>query len=188
MVNTQTQSSGTILVTYATRSGSTAEVAHAIGDILQTHAFKVDVLPMQEVTDIASYDAVVAGSAIRVDNWLPEAMQFMRRNQAALQERPFASFLVCLAMAQQNEAAMAKARHTASSWLQPVRDLVQPVSEGLFAGTLQVRKVPEWYIRVILRVVTTLRLFKEGDYRNWESIRDWADDLAIQLQPGAHTM
>ena len=58
-----------ILVTYATRTGSTIGVAEAIAKTLREHDFEADVFPMQEVTDLASYrqcypkSAMVAGSS-----------------------------------------------------------------------------------------------------------------------------
>jgi menaquinone-dependent protoporphyrinogen oxidase len=54
-----------MLVTYATRIGSTAGVAEAIGRELTARGALVDVLPMEAVEEIAPYQAVVAGSAIR---------------------------------------------------------------------------------------------------------------------------
>ena len=54
-----------ILVTYASRAGSTAEVAEAIGKTLTEGGAQVDVIPMQDVNDLSPYRAVVAGSAIR---------------------------------------------------------------------------------------------------------------------------
>ena len=54
-----------ILVVYASRAGSTAGVAEAIGKTLAESGVQVDVLPMKDVTDLAPYRAVVAGSAIQ---------------------------------------------------------------------------------------------------------------------------
>ena len=62
-----------ILVTFASRAGSTAEVAKAIGKALSDSGAQVDVLAMRDVQDLAPYRAVVAGSAIRKKKWLPEA-------------------------------------------------------------------------------------------------------------------
>ena len=69
--------SNKILVTYASRAGSTAGVAEAIGKTLIEGGAQVDVLPIQEVKDLTPYQSVVAGSAIQNKQWLPEAMQFM---------------------------------------------------------------------------------------------------------------
>src|SRR5690349_8630590 len=90
---------GTILVTYASRAGATAGVAQAIGQTLAESGTPVDVRPMDEVTDLSPYRAVVAGSAIQDRQWLPEALQFVRTNQATLARRPFAAFLVCMTLA-----------------------------------------------------------------------------------------
>lgn len=59
-----------ILVTYASRTGSTVGVAEAIGRTLAEGGAQVDVLPMQDVTDLALYRAVIAGSAIQNKQWL----------------------------------------------------------------------------------------------------------------------
>lgn len=170
----------TILVTYASRAGSTHGVAMAIGKTLETQGFTVDVLPMQDVHHIETYDAVIAGSAIRMDNWLPEALQFIEDHQQTLSQKPFAAFVVCLAMAVQNETRKKKATATASGYLQPVRDRVPIISEGLFAGVLNLSKLPLVY-RIPFKVVTLLRLFKEGDYRDWNAIHQWALDLSKTL-------
>jgi menaquinone-dependent protoporphyrinogen oxidase len=70
--------SNQILVAYASRAGSTAGVAEAIGQTLAESGAQVEVRPMQDVEDLAPYRAVVAGSAIQGGKWLPEAMQFMQ--------------------------------------------------------------------------------------------------------------
>jgi menaquinone-dependent protoporphyrinogen oxidase len=84
--------SNKILVTYASRLGSTAGVAEAIGKTLLDNGAQVEVRRMEDVTDLTPYSAVVAGSAIRGKQWLPEAMQFMQKHQAALRQKPFARF------------------------------------------------------------------------------------------------
>ena len=73
-----------VLVTYASVADSTAGVAEAIGKSLAEGGAQVDVLPMKNVKDLTPYRAVVAGSAIHGQKWLPEAMQFMRDHQSEL--------------------------------------------------------------------------------------------------------
>ena len=164
----------TILVTYASRAGSTAGVAEAIGRTLAAGGAQVEVRPMQAVTDLTPYRAVVAGSAIRGQKWLPEAMQFLRTHRAALAQKPFAAFLVCITL------SMPKAdqyRPGVAGWLQPVRDLVTPVSEGLFAGALDFRKLPWTFNTLLMRLVVAFGLWKTGDHRDWNAIRAWAESL-----------
>ena len=88
-----------ILVTYATRTGSTAGIAEAIGQTLAADGTQVDVRPLTEVSDLTPYRAVVAGSAIQNKQWLPEAMQFVQTHRSDLAQRPFAAFLVCMTLA-----------------------------------------------------------------------------------------
>ncbi|MCX6035842.1 MAG: flavodoxin [Chloroflexi bacterium] len=163
-----------ILVTYASRAGSTAGVAEAIGKTLAESGAQVAVLAMHDVNDLAPYRAVVAGSAIQNKQWLPEAMQFMQTHQAALAQRPFAAFLVCMTLAMKNTDQY---RGFVADFLQPVRTLVKPVSEGLFAGMLDIRKVPSASDRFKFRLSVLFGAWSEGDHRDWNAIRSWADSL-----------
>ncbi len=167
-----------ILVTYATRTGSTAGVAEAIGRTLTESGAEVDVRPMAEVTDLAPYRAVVAGSAIRAAAWLPEAMAFLRTHRAALAHKPFATFTVCMAMAMKNQA---QARQGVQGWLAPVRALVNPVSEGLFPGILDIGRVPTLSDRIKFRISVWMGIWKEGDHRDWDAVRAWARELPAKL-------
>jgi len=162
-----------ILVTYATRAGSTAGVAEAIGKTLAGGGAQVDVLPMEKVKDLSPYRAVVAGSAIQDKQWLPEAMLFLRVHQAELAQKPFAAFLVCMTMTIGN----GKYRDEVATWMAPVRKLVRPVSEGLFAGALDISKVPSFSDRLKFRLSVAMGVWSEGDHRDWKAIRLWAEEL-----------
>ena len=163
-----------ILVTYTSRTGWTVGVAEAIGKTLVERGAQVDVLPMRDVKDLSAYRAVVAGSAINSGAWLPEAMDFMRAHQAELKRKPFAAFLVCMTLTMKNGEQY---RSHVATWLDPVRALVKPVSEGLFAGGLDISKIPSFGDRLKFRLSVLFGVWKEGDHRNWDAIRKWALDL-----------
>lgn len=167
-----------ILVTYASRAGSTAGVAEAVGRTLSEQGVQVDVLPVQAVKDITPYEAVVVGSAIQNKQWLPEAMQFMQENHSALSQIPFATFTLCMTLAMQDGI---KYRPLVSEWLAPVRSLANPVSEGIFAGALNIRKIPSLSNRLKFRLSVLFGVWSEGDHRDWQAIGEWADGLHAQL-------
>jgi menaquinone-dependent protoporphyrinogen oxidase len=168
-----------ILVTYASRFGSTAGVAEAIGEALAQTGAQVEVLPMRQVSDLSAYQAVVAGSAINGGAWLPEAREFVQQHQAVLRTKPFAAFLVCMTLTMKNPE---RYRSHVSTWLDPVRALVKPVSEGLFAGTLDIKKIPSAGDRLKFRLSVLFGFWKEGDHRDWPAIRAWAAGAAPLLR------
>jgi menaquinone-dependent protoporphyrinogen oxidase len=175
-----------ILVTYASRSGTTAEIAETICETLRAptqeafsrESLRVDVLPMQEVRDVPAYDAVIAGSAIRGARWLPEAVQFIRAHQSTLRHKPFAMFTVCITLAMVNGEQYRKA---VSEWTAPVRAIVPPLSEGLFAGKLDFHKLPLNWETLKLRATVAMGIFPRGDHRDWSAIRAWAVSLKPML-------
>ena len=167
-----------ILVTYTSRNGSTAGVAKAIGKTLTECGEPVDVLPMQEVKDLAPYRAVVAGSAIQAAQWLPEAMQFVQAHQGELARKPFAAFLVCMTLAMKK----GDYRQQVTAWLDPVCALVKPVSKGLFAGVLDISKVPSFSDRLKFLLSVKMGVWAEGDHRDWNAIYAWAESLRPLLR------
>ena len=168
----------TVLVTYASRTGTTTGVAEAIGRTLTEAGAHVDVRRLQDVADLTPYGAVVVGSAIQGAAWLPEAVTFMQAHQAELRQRPVAIFSVCMTMAMANAE---KYRAGVSDWMQPVRTLVHPVSEGLFAGALDIHKIPSFADRLKFRLSVLLGVWKQGDHRDWNAIRTWAAGLKPML-------
>ena len=83
-----------ILVAYASKCGSTGEVAEAMRKALCETGASVDVRLAKAVRDVSGYQGVIVGSAIRLGQWLPEALQFIKRHQAALSRVPVAYFSV----------------------------------------------------------------------------------------------
>jgi menaquinone-dependent protoporphyrinogen oxidase len=164
----------TILVTYASRAGSTAGVAKAIAKSLGEGGARVELHPMQDVHDLTNYRSVVAGSAIRGSVWLPEAMDFIRKNQVQLSQIPFAAFMVCITLSMKNAD---KYREGLREWMEPVRSLVQPVSEGYFAGALDFSKLPLTFNTLLMRLPVLFGLWSLGDHRDWDAIRTWAEEL-----------
>jgi len=77
-----------VLVAFASRHGSTDELAHAIGLELTAAGLSVEVRPMDEVEDLEEYPALVLGSAVYMGSWLPAARAFVERHERQIGERP----------------------------------------------------------------------------------------------------
>jgi len=165
-----------ILVAYASKAGSTKEVAERISNRLVSKGLTVDLLPVQRVSDIESYDAVAVGSAIRAGSLLPEVKGFIERNQALLSVKHFSLFIVCLTMKDETEENC----KTVSAYLEPIRTQVKPDKEGLFAGVMNFSKLG-FLERMLIKAMKA----PEGDYRNWEAIDAWTDELSHEIIPYA---
>lgn len=168
--------SNRILVAYASRCGSTGDVAEAIGQILCNNGNHADVLLIKNVQNISAYGAIIVGSAIQRGKWLSEAVKFVKNNREALTRIPVAYFLTCLTMCEPNSENRRKAR----GFLNPLQDSapeVQPVDIGAFAGALDYSK-----LSAPARMVLKAKGLPEGDFRNWEDIRSWAKSLVSRLK------
>jgi menaquinone-dependent protoporphyrinogen oxidase len=157
-----------ILVAYATRYGSTREIAEAIGTALREEGASVEVLRTDEVADIASYSMVVVGSPVYAGKWLSDAVELVTGHREELGQIPLALFAVGILIADDTPENREKVRAA----LDPVVELVTPVSIGLFAGRLDPKEL-SFPLRMILKVMGT----PEGDHRDWDAIRAWAKGL-----------
>lgn len=155
-----------VLVTYATRAGSTVDVAKAIGEAFEARGFAADVVPVTTDPPVAGYDAVVVGSAIRMGKWLPEAITFLEEHQAQLAAMPVALFTVHMNNRGDDDASRELREH----YLDAVRPLVSPVGTAFFAGAINPER-----LNLIDRLIVRMVKAPEGDFREWETIHDWAE-------------
>lgn len=162
-----------ILVTWGTRAGCTAEVAHAVAETLRAGGATVDAVPLRQVETLDGYRAIVLGTAVRAGQVMGEAKRFVQRHSATLRARPFALFLTCMTLMEDSPAN----RETVAAYLAPLRALAPAVSEGLFAGRMDYAK-----LGVFARIaVKNMVKVPEGDHRDWEAIRAWSEALLPKL-------
>lgn len=159
-----------ILVAYATRAGSTKEVAEVVGEVLTSRGYTVDVQPVKQAADLSGYAAVVIGSAVRFGQWVPEAVKFVEHNQNRLNQIPTALFTVHILNTADDESS----RSERDTYLTPVRKLIHPAAEAFFAGVGDLEKVS-----FIERFIGKMVKSPEGDYRDWAAIRSWAEEIPL---------
>jgi len=161
-----------VLVAYASRAGSTSEIAEAIGKQLANAGASVDVLNVKSVKDISGYSAVVVGSAIRIGSWVPEAMLFVENNAAALTALPTAFFTVCLSITDKDPTKQAEV----TTYMDKPKAVLTPTVEATFAGVMDPDKI-KWIERQLMKAMKT----EVGDFRDWEVINNWAKGLPVKL-------
>ena len=166
---------GKILVAYASKSGTTAEIAEAIGQALCEAGLPVDVMKARDVKSLAPYRAVVLGGAVRMARLLPDTTKFAKRHAKSLAALPTAYFSVSLTAADATE----EAAKTLAGYHQPLRDIKAPIKEGAFAGAVIMNRL-EPIMRWMLSKSNDGKL-TECDHRDWDAIRAWASDLAVTL-------
>ena len=157
-----------VLVAYASKAGSTAEVADAIGKRLADTGLTVDIRRARNVRSVDGYAAVVVGSAIRAGQWLSEARGFVKTHRAGLAARKTAFFTLCMTLQQDTP----EHRETVAAYLKPVREILEPDKIEFFAGKMDYRK-----LALAPRLIVRGMKVPEGDFRDWDAIGAWADAL-----------
>jgi menaquinone-dependent protoporphyrinogen oxidase len=158
-----------ILVTVASRHGATGEIGEVIAGVLRDAGLAVQTRPPSDVTSLDDFDAVVLGSAVYAGRWMEEARRFAQRHHEPLRGRPvwlFSSGPIGVPLAPAEESADA---------LKLVGELTAR-GHQTFAGRIDPSALG-WVERTITRMVKA----PDGDFRDWEAVRSWADDIARAL-------
>ena len=153
-----------LLVAYATRAGSTAEIAAAIGESLRQRSFAVDVKPIKDKPSLTDYQTIILGSAIRMGKWLPEATKFIEANQATLSQLPVALFTVHMLNVGEDETS----RAARLAYLTSIRPLLNGAEEVYFEGKMDLTRLSA-FDRFIAKMVKAV----DADRRDWGKIRAW---------------
>ncbi|MGP8153485.1 MAG: flavodoxin domain-containing protein [Smithella sp.] len=162
-----------ILVAYATRTGSTAEVADAIGKKLAEGGAVVDVKPVEKVQSIKGYKSVVLGSAVRAGNLLPEMTNFVHNHKDELRKTQVAYFVVCMILRENTPENQAKA----NSYLDSLREEVKPVDTAAFTGKMDYSRLM-FFEKLVIKYIIKV---PECDLRDWQQINNWAANLLPRL-------
>jgi len=162
-----------ILIAYASKKGSTAEIAQAIAKELQTAGHTVDAADVATIASPSGYAAVVIGGPMYMGHIDPRVGKFVRRHTGELAKLPVAGFVVCLAAASKDPEGMAWAEKALKKALGPA----QPLAEAIFAGKLDPEKL-SWFQRWIITKVNS----PVGDYRDWATIAAWAHELPGKMK------
>jgi menaquinone-dependent protoporphyrinogen oxidase len=153
-----------ILVAYASKHGSTAEIAAAIAETLRGAGIDVDCTEAGAVGDLAGYDAVVLGSAVYLRRWRGDAKHFLRHHADALARMPFWVF---------SSGPVGDPAEDDPAWNEPHRLMAKAEGLGvrehvIFGGRatdMMAKDLPEEW----------------RDRRDWDAIRAWAAGIASEV-------
>jgi menaquinone-dependent protoporphyrinogen oxidase len=164
-----------ILVAYATKYGSTAEIAQKIGEVLINSGLETDVLPVDRVRDLDLYQAVVIGSAVYIGQWRKEAVKFLKSNEKKLINKDV--WLFSSGPAGEGDPVELMNGWRFPAGLQPVADRLRPRDIAIFHGSVNPNKlnsIEKWMLNNVKSPV--------GDFRDWEAIIAWATAIAEALR------
>jgi menaquinone-dependent protoporphyrinogen oxidase len=167
-----------VLVAYATKHGATTEIAEKIGEVLREAGLSTDVLPVDRVSDLASYEAVVLGSAVYIGQWRKEAARFLEANEKALSGRPV--WLFSSGPTGEGDAVQLMQGWRFPGAQQPIADRIGPRDIAIFHGLLDGKR-----LNLAEKLIIKLVKAPVGDFRDWDAIRAWATAIAEALKKEA---
>ena len=164
-----------VLVTAASKHGSTADIAVALATALSDSAagraagLVAVSVPVEQGPDPTPYDAIVLGSAVYVGRWLEPAREYASEHVAHLRHRPVWLF----SSGPVGEPSVPPVEpHDAA----PLLQLTGALGHRVFPGRLEKSRLSFGE-----RAMVTAMRAPVGDFRDWDAVRSWADEIAAEL-------
>lgn len=162
----------TVLVAYASKRGSTAEIAETVAATLRREGLRVCLERCEDVRGLDGYDAVVLGSAVYMKRWRGDARDFLKKHRKALRQMPFWVF---------SSGPVGDPAQDDPEWMEPPK-IVEKVEElggrdhVIFGGRLP--SEPKGFMeKAMVKGVPK----EYRDRRDWAEIRGWAKGIASRL-------
>jgi len=159
------------LMTYASKHGSTREIATAVAEELRTAGHIVDVRDVQDVSTLEPYDGAIVGSAVYMGNWMAEAKQFIESHQQWLASHPLWLF---------SSGPLGAENPQPVGDPNGIAELLETTGargHRVFVGKLE-KDGLSLGEKVIVRAVKA----PYGDFREWQAVRAWAHDIAAAAE------
>ena len=159
-----------VMVACASKHGSTEGIASAIAERLLELGHDATAVRVSEVPDLSGTEAVVLGSAVYAGSWMKEAIGFADANAAALSDMPVWLF---------SSGPLGTEIHDDEEQPRQLAELTEklrPEAHRMFFGALDHGKL-SFGERMMVKAVKA----PEGDFRDWNAISGWADEIAREL-------
>lgn len=163
-----------VLVAYASKRGSTTEIAETVAATLRREGLEVCLEAAGDVESLEQFDAAVLGSAVYMKRWRGDARHFLKKHRKALRQMPFWVF---------SSGPVGDPAKDDQAWMEPPK-LAQKVEDlggrghVVFGGC-----VPADPRGMMERAMVDGIPSEYRDRRNWDEIRAWAKGVASDLVP-----
>jgi menaquinone-dependent protoporphyrinogen oxidase len=175
-----------VLVAYATRHGATAGIASRVAAALTAAGLTAEARPVEDVTDVGPYEAVVLGGAAYMLHWLKPAVTFARRHRKELAARPvwlFSSGPLGTDLVDKDGKNVLEASRPRE--FDELTELLRPRGEQVFFGAYDPDAPPAGAAERLVRHMPAVRnAMPTGDFRDWQAIDAWAAGIAAELAAG----
>ena len=167
-----------VLVAYATRFGSTHEIASAIARELNAAGLSAHTAEAGSGLVPEEYDAFVIGSPLYGGSWLSSAAIFTAVMADRMKGKPVALFSVGTLVLKDAERGHAEHAEFIERLVEATRGPagLNVVADAVFSGYFDRANLPWW-----LRVIDRFAPIPQGDHRNWAAIGAWAKSLVPAL-------
>jgi menaquinone-dependent protoporphyrinogen oxidase len=163
-----------ILVAYASRHGSTAQIADRIHRHFKDAGISADIYPINSVDSLKGYTTVIIGSAVYVGQWRKDAGRFLKKNIEPLQEKDVWIF----STGPTGEGDPSKL----------LKGWIMPKSLLPLANKIGAKEITVFHGYVDPEKLTGLQRFMVnkidapvGDFRDWKMIDNWAKKIIKSL-------
>jgi menaquinone-dependent protoporphyrinogen oxidase len=166
--------STSVLVGYATRYGSTKEVAGTVKTTLHECGLAADIQPMKEINRIDGYSAVILGAPLFMFHLHKDALRFLSRHRKALKKIPVAVFVLGPTHDPHDEQEWQDSRTQLDKELTKF-PWFTPIDLKIFGGKYDPSKL-RFPLKLFAGKVPA------SDIRDWTAIREWARDLTSRIK------
>jgi menaquinone-dependent protoporphyrinogen oxidase len=176
-----------VLVAYASKHGSTAEIAQSVADgirhglgfpaappveELELVAPTVDVWSIEDAPEPGDFDAVVIGSALYVGRWMHSALSYLHEHTNALAGVPVWLFssgpIGHMGLSDEEPADLTE-----------IREDIRVEGDIIFGGKLE-----RHTLQLAEKAVVVALRCPDGDFRDWDAIAEWSHGIAATLLAG----
>jgi menaquinone-dependent protoporphyrinogen oxidase len=161
-----------VLVAYATKYGSTREVAERVASRLRERGFEADLAAAGQVRSLDGYQGVVFGGALYMFRLVGEGRRFLARNRKVFTRLPLAVF--GMGPIEDTPEQYTGARAHLDKTLLKLGG-VTPVAVAIFGGAFDPGKLKFPYSN------PGTKAMPPADLRDWRAIEAWADSLPEKL-------